>query len=55
MRDLFGKEFQEEMDDFFHYIDHEVLGKPVEEPEVEEITDEEVSYWEMKAEIHNGI
>ena len=42
MRDLFGKEFQEEMDDFFHYIDHEVLGKPVEEPEVEEITDEEV-------------
>tara|TARA_B100001113_G_scaffold209868_1_gene172194 strand:- start:305 stop:487 length:183 start_codon:yes stop_codon:yes gene_type:complete len=28
MRDLFDKEFQQEMDDFFNYIDHEVLGKP---------------------------
>tara|TARA_B100000965_G_scaffold28299_1_gene20968 strand:- start:2254 stop:2532 length:279 start_codon:yes stop_codon:yes gene_type:complete len=28
MRDLFDKEFQQEMDDFFDYIDHEVLGKP---------------------------
>ncbi len=28
MRDLFDKEFQKEMDDFFNYIDHEVLGKP---------------------------
>ena len=56
MRDLFDKEFQQEMDDFFHYIDHEVLGKPLPEPEVEEdITDEEAEYWEMKAEIHNGI
>ena len=32
MRDLFDKEFQKEMDDFFDYIDHEVLGKPKEEP-----------------------
>ena len=36
MRDLFDKEFQKEMDDFFDYIDHEVLGKPLPEPEVEE-------------------
>ena len=28
MRDLFDKEFQQEMDDFFDYIDHEVLGNP---------------------------
>ena len=27
MRDLFDKEFQKEMDDFFDYIDYEVLGK----------------------------
>ena len=42
MRDLFDKEFQKEMDDFFDYIDYEVLGrtKP-EEPVVEEITDED--------------
>ncbi len=32
MRDLFDKEFQKEMDDFFDYIDHEVLGKPKDEP-----------------------
>ena len=31
MRDLFDKEFQQEMDDFFDYIDHEVLGKPRED------------------------
>ena len=31
MRDLFDKEFQKEMDDFFDYIDHEVLGKPRED------------------------
>tara|TARA_B100000214_G_C23580078_1_gene451408 strand:- start:139 stop:309 length:171 start_codon:yes stop_codon:yes gene_type:complete len=56
MRDLFDKEFQEEMDEFFNYIDHEVLGKPIEEPEVEEdMTDEEADYLEMKAELHYGI
>lgn len=56
MRDLFDKEFQKEMDDFFDYIDYEVLGrtKP-EEPVVEEITDEEVEHLEMKAELHYGI
>ena len=27
MRDLFDKEFQKEMDDFFDYIDYEVLGR----------------------------
>ena len=34
MRDLFSKEFQKEMDDFFDYIDYEVLvkTKPKEEP-----------------------
>ena len=31
MRDLFDKEFQQEMDDFFDHIDHEVLGKPRED------------------------
>ena len=31
MRDLFDKEFQQEMDDFFDYIDHEVLGRPRED------------------------
>tara|TARA_B100000287_G_C20410602_1_gene693423 strand:+ start:223 stop:411 length:189 start_codon:yes stop_codon:yes gene_type:complete len=34
MRDLFDKEFQKEMDDFFDYLDYEVLGKT--KPEVEE-------------------
>ena len=56
MRDLFDKEFQQEMDDFFHYIDHEVLGKRLPEPEVEEDkTDEEAEYLEMKAELAVGI
>ena len=76
MRDLFDKEFQQEMDDFFDYIDYEVLGKEKPESviltreEADELdkdkilvqtdtpvnmTDEEGEYWEMKAEIHNGI
>tara|TARA_B100001248_G_scaffold245102_1_gene214669 strand:+ start:117 stop:299 length:183 start_codon:yes stop_codon:yes gene_type:complete len=33
MRDLFDKEFQKEMDDFFDYIDHEVLGRPKKDDE----------------------
>jgi len=50
MRDLFDKEFQKEMDDFFDYIDHEVLGKPLPEPEVEEdMTDEE------ETELYNSV
>ena len=55
MRDLFDKEFQKEMDDFFDYIDYEVLGREKPEPEDDKMTEEEASYWEMKAEIHNGI
>ena len=71
MRDLFDKEFQKEMEDFFDNIDYEVQGKEKPEPliltreEAEELdkdkilvhtdTDEEAEYWEMKAEIHNGI
>ena len=39
MRDLFDKEFQKEMDDFFDYIDHEVLGKPREDDDYEEVSD----------------
>ena len=39
MRDLFDKEFQQEMDDFFDYIDYEVLGK--EKPESVILTREE--------------
>ena len=36
MRDLFDKEFVKEMDDFFDYIDYEVLGKPKpKEPKVD--------------------
>ena len=37
MRDLFDKEFQKEMDDFFDYIDYEVLGKT--KPEEDEDDD----------------
>ncbi len=36
MRDLFDKEFQQEMDEFFDFIDHEVLGKPREDEVVTE-------------------
>jgi len=57
MRDLFDKEFVKEMDDFFDYIDYEVLGrkKPEPKPEPVKMTDEEVEYLEQKAEIHYGI
>ena len=55
MRDLFDKEFQKEMDDFFDYIDYEVLGREKPEPEDDKMTDEEAEYWEMKAEIHNEV
>jgi len=55
MRDLFDKEFQKEMDDFFDYIDYEVLGREKPEPETEPMTDEEAEYWEMKAELHNEV
>ena len=60
MRDIFDKEFVKEMDDFFDYIDG-IIGKDEDEVDVitdhldEPMTDEEGEYWEMKAEIHNGI
>ena len=57
MRDIFDKEFQKEMDDFFDHIDGILERDP---DEVDVITDhlpdpldEEAEYWEMKAEIHN--
>ena len=53
MRDIFDKEFVKEMDDFFDYIDYEVLGK--EKPKDVKMTDEEADYLEQKAEIHYGI
>ena len=58
MRDIFDKEFVKEMDDFFDYIDG-IIGRDEDEVDVitdhldEPMTDEEVEYWEMKAEIHN--
>ena len=60
MRDIFDKEFVKEMDDFFDYIDG-IIGKDEDEVDVitdhldDPMTDEEGEYWEMKAEIHNGI
>jgi hypothetical protein len=60
MRELFDKEFQQEMDDFFDYIDG-IIHKDEDEVDVitdhlpDPMTDEEAEYWEMKAEIHNGI
>jgi len=54
-RILFDKEFQKEMDDFFDYIDYEVLGRKKPEPEPVKMTDEEADYLEQKAEIHYGI
>ena len=60
MRDIFDKEFVKEMDDFFDYIDG-ILDRDEDEVDVitdhldEPMTDEEVEYLEMKAELHNGI
>ena len=60
MRDIFDKEFVKEMDDFFDYIDG-ILERDEDEVDVitdhldEPMTDEEVEYLEMKAELHNGI
>ena len=54
MRGLFDKEFVKEMDDFFDYIDG-IIGEDKPEPDTDKVTDEEAEYWEMKAEIHNGI
>ena len=60
MRDIFDKEFVKEMYDFFDYIDG-IIGRDEDEVDVitdhldDPMTDEEGEYWEMKAEIHNGI
>ena len=60
MRDIFDKEFVKEMDDFFDYIDG-ILDRDEDEVDVitdhldDPMTDEEVEYLEMKAELHNGI
>ena len=60
MRDIFDKEFVKEMDDFFDYIDG-ILDRDEDEVDVitdhldAPMTDEEVEYLEMKAELHNGI
>ena len=60
MRDIFDKEFVKEMDDFFDYIDG-ILERDEDEVDVitdhldDPMTDEEVEYLEMKAELHNGI
>ena len=55
MRDIFDKEFVKEMDDFFDYIDgileRDVITDHLDEP----MTDEEVEYLEMKAELHHGV
>ena len=60
MRDIFDKEFVKEMDDFFDYIDG-ILDRDEDDVDVitdhldDPMTDEEVEYLEMKAELHNGI
>ncbi len=60
MRDIFDKEFVKEMDDFFDYIDG-ILDRDEDEVDVitdhldEPMTDEEVEYLEMKAELHHGV
>ena len=60
MIDIFDKEFVKEMDDFFDYIDG-ILDRDEDEVDVitdhldDPMTDEEVEYLEMKAELHNGI
>ena len=60
MRDIFDKEFVKEMDDFFDYIDG-ILDRDEDEVDVitahldDPMTDEEVEYLEMKAELHHGV
>ena len=59
MKDIFD-EIQRDMDEFFQEID-KAIGRDPEEVDVitdhlpDPVTDEEAEYWEMKAEIHNGI
>ena len=60
MRELFDKEFQQEMDDFFDYIDG-IIHRDEDEVDVitdhlpDPMTDEEAEHLEMKAELAHGI
>ena len=59
MNEIF-EEIKRDMDEFFEHIDG-ILDRDPDEVDVitdhldEPMTDEEGEYWEMKAEIHNGI
>ena len=59
MKDIFD-EIKRDMDEFFQEID-KAIGRDPEEVDVitdhlpDPIDDDEAEYWEMKAEIHNGI
>ena len=59
MNEIF-EEIKKDMDEFFEHIDG-ILDRDPDEVDVitdhldEPMTDEEGEYWEMKAEIHNGI
>ena len=54
------EEIKRDMDEFFEHIDG-IIGRDEDEVDVitdhldEPMTDEEVEYLEMKAELHNGI
>ena len=59
MNEIF-EEIKRDMDEFFTEID-KAIGRDPDEVDVitdhldDPMTDEECEYWEMKAEIHNGI
>ena len=59
MNEIF-EEIKRDMDDFFQEID-KAIGRDPEEVDVitdhlpDPMDDDEAEYWEMKAEIHNGI
>ena len=59
MRDIF-EEIKKDMDEFFEHIDG-ILDRDPDEVDVitdhldDPMSDDEGEYWEMKAEIHNGI
>ena len=59
MNEIF-EEIKRDMDEFFEHIDG-ILDRDPDEVDVitdhldDPMTDEECEYWEMKAEIHNGI
>ena len=59
MNEIF-EEIKRDMDEFFTEID-KAIGRDPDEVDVitdhlpDPMDDEEVEYWEMKAEIHNGI